>query len=319
VYYAGAGIMRHGFVWRLSIATWLVGCGCGPAGGATLEVGPSQHFTLPSQAAAIANDGDTIRIAQGSYTDCAIWNATHLTIEGTGDGAVVTGRICAGKAIFVITGNDATVRNITFLRAAAPDHNGAGIRAEGSNLMIEHSRFIDNEDGILARTVPSSSIRITDSEFRGNGKCDPLCAHGIYVNGIALLDVEHSRFFDQHVGHHIKSRALRTVLIGNDITDGPVGNSSYLVDIPNGGDLLMQGNRLEKGPHSENTSTAVSIGAEGITHPTHQLIVRDNSFTSDLPEPTTFVHNASQSPAMLEGNRLVGKIVPLEGPGSVRP
>ena len=79
------------------------------------------------------------------------------------------------------------------------------------------------------------AIRIVDSEFRGNGKCEAACAHGIYINGIDRLDIEHSRFLDQHVGHHIKSRARSTVLIDNDIADGSSGDSSYLIDIPNGG------------------------------------------------------------------------------------
>jgi hypothetical protein len=158
-----------------------------------------------------------------------------------------------------------------------------------------------------------------DSEFRGNGKCDGQCAHGIYINGVQQLEVEHSRFIGQHIGHHIKSRAHNTVLIDNDIADGPDGNSSYLIDIPNGGNVLIQGNRLQKGKMAENTGTAVPIGEEGATNPTQQLIIRDNTFVSDLPEPTVFVRNATTTPAMLSGNHLHGHITPLVGPGTVRP
>ena len=243
-----------------SLLVLLAGCAGGLGGGGVLEVGPTQRLKLPSQAAAAASAGDTIRIAPGEYTDCAVWRASRLTIEATGDGAVLAGKTCAGKGIFVIDGNDITVRNITFMHAAVPDRNGAGIRAEGRNLTVEKSRFIDNENGILANANSASTIRIVDSEFRGNGKCDQQCAHGIYVDAIDRLEVEHSRFADQHVGHHIKSRAQHTVLIDNDIVDGPEGNSSYLVDVPNGGDLLMQGNRLQKGHLSENSDTAVAIG-----------------------------------------------------------
>jgi Right handed beta helix region len=284
-----------------------------------LEVGPGQRLALPSQAAAIAKPGDVIRIAPGEYTDCAAWRANRLTIEGTGAGAVLANKSCAGKGIFIVQGNDTTVRNLTFAHAAVPDHNGAGIRVEGHNLTVVHSRFLDNEDGILAGDAGSGTIRIIDSEFRGNGKCDPQCAHGIYVGAIDCLDVERSRFIDQHVGHHIKSRALHTVLIDNYIADGPDGNSSYLVDISNGGDLLMQGNTLEKGPHSENDDTAVSIGAEGVKHPTHTLDIRDNSFTNDMSKPTSFVHNRTTTPATLSGNHLQGPITPLVGPGTVSP
>ena len=34
--------------------------------------------------------------------------------------------------------------------------------------------------------------------------------------------------------------------------------------MPIGGDLLMEHNTLSKGPHTDNESTAVSIGAEGV-------------------------------------------------------
>lgn len=278
-----------------------------------------QRLKLPSQAAAAAGAGDIIHIAPGDYTDCAIWRAGRLTIEATGEGAVLAEKTCAGKGIFVIAGNDITVRNLTFARAAVPDRNGAGIRAEGRNLTIEHSKFIDNENGILANPNAGSTIRIVDSEFRGNAKCEAQCAHGIYVNAIDRLEIEHSRFIDQHIGHHIKSRARNTVLIDNDIADGPNGNSSYLVDIPNGGDLLMQGNRLQKGKMAENTGTAVPIGEEGVKNPTHDLIFRDNNFTSDLPAQTVFVRNQTKTPAMLSGNHLQGRITALVGPGTVSP
>jgi parallel beta helix pectate lyase-like protein len=288
-------------------------------GGNVLEVGPSHRLKLPSQAAAVASAGDIVRIDPGEYTDCAVWRTSKLTIEATGDGAVLADKTCAGKGIFVIDGNDITVRNITFTRAAVPDQNGAGIRAEGRNLTVEHSKFIDNENGILANPVRGSTIRILDSEFRGNGKCVPTCAHGIYVNAIDRLDIEHSRFFDQHVGHHVKSRARSTVLIDNDIADGANGNSSYLVDIPNGGDVLIQGNRLQKGKMTENTGTAVPIGEEGVRNPTHELTIRDNDFTSDLPGTTVFVRNGTETPATLSGNHLQGLVTPLVGPGTVSP
>jgi len=284
-----------------------------------LEVGPTAQFKLPSEAAARARSGDTIRIAPSDYTDCAVVRASGLTIEATGEGATIGDKSCAGKGIFVIDGNDVTVRNITFQHAAVQDQNGAGIRAEGRNLTIAHCKFIDNENGILANPVHGSTIRILDSDFRGNGKCEGACAHGIYIGAIDRLEIAHSRFIDQHVGHHIKSRARTTVLIDNDIVDGLEGNSSYLVDAPNGGDLLMQGNRLQKGRLSENSDTAVAIGFEGVTHPTQDLVIRDNDFTSDLPNLQSFVHNRTTTPALLSGNHLHSHVTPLIGPGTVSP
>lgn len=291
----------------------------GPANGNVLEVGATQRLKLPSEAAAVAKPGDIIRIAPGTYADCAIWRTDSLTIEATGNGAVLADRTCAGKGIFIVTGSNVTVRNLTFARAAVPDRNGAGILAAGHNLTVENSSFIGNENGILAAGVSGSVIRIVDSLFQGNGRCDPTCAHGVYAGAIDQLEIEHSRFIDQHVGHHIKSRARATVLIGNDIADGPNGNSSYLVDLPNGGDLLMLDNRLQKGPRSANPATVVAIGFEGAANLTRSLVVRGNTVISDLSVPTVFVSNRTNTPAILTGNHLQGRIKPLQGPGSVNP
>lgn len=288
------------------------------SGARTLEVGPSHKLKLPSQAALAARDGDIVLIDPGDYDDCAVWRANRLTVAARAPGVVFVGKTCQGKAIFVIDGNDVTVRGITFSHAAVADHNGAGIRGEGGNLTVEGNRFIDNEEGILAGGLPNATIRVVNGEFRGNGTCAAACAHGIYVGAIALLDVEDSRFTDTHEGHDIKSRALRTVLRGNDISDGPTGHASYLVDVPNGGDLLMEHNTLSKGPHTDNNSTAVSIGAEGVRNPTASLVIRDNSFANLLTNPTDFVHNLTQVDAELIGNKLTGRVVPLEGPGTVR-
>jgi len=292
---------------------------CAPRASAeTLLVGDGHKLKLPSEAAAAAKDGDTIEIEphEGGYFDCASWRQNDLTIEGKGQNVVITDKACAGKALFVIDGNNTTIRNLSFQRARVPDKNGAGIRAEGGNLRIEHSRFINNEDGILSADNPNATIAIYDSAFIDNGKCDPGCAHGLYVNKVGLLHVERCTFRRTKRAHHIKSRALRTELIGNDIEDGPDGTSSYLVDIPNGGALVMRDNVLEKGPNSENHSTAVSIGEEGVSQPTPEITIANNKFTNDLPMETLFVRNGTATPAKLTGNTFVGKVVPLSGDGS---
>jgi nitrous oxidase accessory protein NosD len=283
-----------------------------------LEVGPQHGLKSLGAAAAAARDGDVIQIEPGDYADCAVWRANQLTITGKGDGVVITTKTCQGKGLFVITGRDVTVRNLTFTGARVPDANGAGIRAEGRNLTVEHSRFLDNENGILAASDPQSTIRIIASEFAGNGSCEKDCAHGVYINGVGLLRIERSRFLANRFGHHIKSRALTTELIGNEILDGDTGTSSYLVDIPNGGRVLMDGNVLEKGRLSHNPATAISIGAEGVKYPTPEIRIVKNRLFSRLSGSTVFVRNLTAVDAVLMENQLVGKIMPLVGKGSIK-
>jgi hypothetical protein len=304
---------------RLLSAVIVLLLGLASAGSAaTLEVGPNRRLTVPSEAARIARDGDTIVIDEGDYVDCAVWTRRHLVIEGKGRGAVIRRRVCDEKGVFVTVGDHITVRNLTFAEARAPSHNGAGIRAEGRDLTVRNCRFVDNENGILSSPAPDSTILVTQSEFRGNGSCESACAHAIYAGGIGLLRVEHSRFSGTRQGHDIKSRARRTELIGNVIEDGPDGSSSYLIDIPNGGATLIESNRMAKGPRSDNPGTAISIGAEGVSNPTPWLIVRNNRFTNRQAVRTVFVRNLTGTEARLTDNVLRGDVTPLDGPGSIR-
>jgi hypothetical protein len=282
----------------------------------TLNVGLTSELKSPSAAAAIVKTGDTVLIEQGEYSDCAVWTANNLVIEGKGD-VVIRDRVCDDKAIFVTIGANITVRNITFTHARSSNKNGAGIRAMGENLTVEGSRFRDNENGILSGPNPRSRIVIRNSVFTGNGKCDPDCAHGIYIGAIDALGVVGCVFLQQNEGHHIKSRALRTEIVGNTIKDGPVGTASYAVDLPDGGSLVLRNNVIEKGPRAQNHIAAVSIGEESQRNPTSELIIERNTFINDYDGPTTFVRNGTTVAARLIGNTLTGKVTALSGRGTV--
>lgn len=285
--------------------------GAGASFGATLKVGPGERYAQPSEAAAASWTGDTILIAAGHYDDCAIWKASGLTIAAEGE-VVIAGKVCGGKALFVIDGDNVTVRGITFAHASAEDGNGAGIRGEGGNLVIENDVFLDNQNGILTTAAPSATLTIRDSRFEGNGSCVQGCAHGVYAGRMALVRIENSVFRRQHSGHHIKSRALRTELVGNTIEDGPEGDASYLVDIPDGGALVMTRNTLQKGKHASNPDIAIAIGSESASNPTPEIVLKDNMFTSALPHPVTFLRNLSNVAAQLDGNTFSGLVVPVD-------
>lgn len=287
-----------------------------------LRVGPDEAFKRPSAAAAAAQSGDRIVIAPGIYRDCAVWKAARLTIEaGPGGPVEITGSTCGDKGLFVIAAPDAMVDGITFRGATASGGNGAGIRAEGGTLTVRRSSFIDNENGILTHALlTQATLRIEDSRFLRNGALrDGLeCAHGIYAGMLALVSIERSRFAGTQICHHVKSRAARTEIIDSTIEDGPEGNSSYLVDTPNGGDLLIRGSTLRKGPRTNNPRAAIMIAAEGVRHPTNSLRIENNLFENLMSRRTTFVENRSTAPTDLAGNVLRGSITPLTGPGTLR-
>jgi len=285
-------------------------------GRASLKVGPGQIYKSPSEAAAVAQDGDRIEIQPGRYTDCAVWKANDLVIEGIGPGVVIGNKSCAGKGIFVLEGDNTTVRNLTLTGASVPDENGAGIRLDKGSLLVDRVKFINNQNGILGASNPGAKVIIRDSDFEGNGFCGRACAHGIYINVVDLLRVEHSRFIGTRQGHSIKSRALRTEVIDCSIADGPDGTSSYLIDAPNGGTLIVRGNSLEKGPHSENHRTAIAIGEEGVSHPTPKILITNNNFRNDGNYQTALIWNKTTTTAVLSGNKLSGRAVLTVAPDS---
>ncbi|HRD86058.1 MAG TPA: hypothetical protein PLF63_12905, partial [Rubrivivax sp.] len=62
------------------------------------------------------------------------------------------------------------------------------------------------------------------------------------VGRIARAVVTGSRFYGGYEGHLIKSRARETRLLYNLIVDGPDGEASYEVELPNGGVAHLIGN-----------------------------------------------------------------------------
>lgn len=293
---------------------------CGAARAAVLDAGTGQRYAQPSAAIAAAQNGDTVQIHPGQYFDCAIIRQSNITIEGTGDGAVLTDSTCGGKGILITNGNNIIIRNLTLQRARVPDQNGAGIRAQGGNLTVEDTRFINNQMGILAGGNPQAVIRVVHSSFIGNGACtgNDCAAHAIYVGPLAELDVEQTRFLGTQNGHNIQSRAAMTRVINCDIQDGPDGTSSYQISIPVGGSLIAEGNTLEKGPRAQNWSASISIGQGGVRQPTNEITISNNLLINNTGHTTIFVRNLTATPAQLSNNKFQGGPVrPLQGDGSV--
>ena len=293
-----------------------------PVQARTLEVGPGKEFKLPSTAIEAARTGDTVAIQPGEYFDCATLRANKLVVEGVGDAdkVVITDKTCGGKGLFIVTGDDVTVRNLTLTRARVPDGNGAGIRNEAPNLTVDTVRFVNNQNGILSTPAEPGTILVRNSLFDRNGACPngSNCAHGIYSNASHLLRVENTVFTGTKSGHHLKSRGERTEVIGCTITDGPEGTASYLIDIPNGGNLVVRASKMEKGPASENHSSAIVIGEEGVTHATREILLENSSFANDTGYQTVLVNNSTATDAMLVNVTLTGgKITPFTGDGKV--
>jgi hypothetical protein len=289
-----------------------------------LTVGKGGLYALPSEAAQAAHAGDTIAIAPGTYTDCMNINVGSLTVMGTGAGVVLQNKTCDNKGIITVNSNNVTVSGLTLQGATSTDLNGAGIRGLGDNLTVLNTKFLNDQMGILATSplANASTIIVKNSTFSGNGACGSFSGmcHSIYVGQIIKLDVENSTFTDQKFGHFIKSRARDSVINNNTIEDGTLSQSSYLIDIPDGGNVTITNNTLEKGPNAQNHCCAITMGEDTSfpLNPATQILVQDNHFTNDNKHQVIYVRNDTKTPAQLVANVLHGLVTPLTGPGSVQ-
>jgi len=277
------------------------------AGGAVLHVGPGQQYATPCRAIAAASSGDEIQIdASGNYDgDVCGWSTNQLTIVGVKGRPKIDakGRNAAGKAIWVISGNNTTVENIEFTGALAPNHNGAGIRQEGANLTVRRCYFHGNEEGILAGDNPPSQILVETTEFSDNGYHDGQ-SHNIYVNHIAQFTLRFSYSHDSISGHLVKSRALNNFILYNRLT-GESGTSSYELDLPNGGRSYVIGNLLQQGPRTEN-STIVAYGEEGLTNPNSELYFVNNTLVNNRGNGTFIAIGTGAAPVLIQNNIFSG-------------
>jgi hypothetical protein len=287
---------------------WLALLNPMPLQAATIRVGPSQLLTLPSQAAKIAKNGDLIEIEAGDYYgDAAVWRANNLRIVGVNGMARLysASKTVQGKAIWVIKGNDTIIERVAFHDARVKDRNGAGIRMEGRNLTLKYCEFIDNETGLLTGNNKYSEIAIENSTFSHNGYGDGR-SHNIYIGKIRKFTLRNSVSRLARVGHQVKSRAAENIITGNRIEDGPTGHSSYLIDLPAGGNAVITNNTIQQGPLAENF-TMVAYGLEKSLHDNNTLLIEKNTFINDRTAGCRllFVKN-TDTPALIQNNKFVG-------------
>jgi len=250
---------------------------------AVVSVGAGQAIKTLAQAATVAQSGDTVRLDAGTYTGAGIiatWNQSNIVIEGVGDVKLdATGlNIPNRKGIFVVNGTNTTIRNIDFIGAhdsIGADKNWAGIRMQGTNLIVTQCGFFNNDNGILAGANASSDILVEYSEFGSNGYGDGQ-SHNMYIGNQRSFTLQYSYTHDAVVGHTVKSRANTNTIQYNWIGNTGTGSTSYEINLPNGGTAYIIG----KDANTQN-STIIDWGSEGASNPSQGVFVVNNTIIND--------------------------------------
>ncbi|WP_048693465.1 right-handed parallel beta-helix repeat-containing protein [Catenovulum maritimum] len=265
-----------------------------------IQVGPEKTYKLPSEAAAIAKEGDVIEIDAAVYScDAGVkWRASNLTIRGVNGRPHITWKDCSGsipggKGIWNTLGYNVTIENIELSYAEVSDHNGAGIRHDGGgNLIIKNSYFHHNENGILVTPITSrypsvgNNVFITSSEFSYNGYKDGK-SHNMYITNTNVFSIINSYSHSVDTGHLIKTIAKNNYIIGNKLSDNTEGKSSYHIDVTGGGPTYISGNLMIQTENSPNY-TMIAYAAESRegsrNNPNKKLFVNHNTIINKHPK-----------------------------------
>jgi len=267
------------------------------------------YASLQTAVKAIGEKRGTIRIAPGTYRQCAVQEKGVITYIAEKAGtAVLEGRSCEGKAGLVLRGVGAEVRGLTFRNYAVRDGNGAGIRLERGQLNVAYTRFMDSQQGILSANDPNSKIFITRSTFSGLGTCENSagCAHSLYIGEFGELTVRESRFEKGRGGHYVKTRSGRVVIEDNSFDDSAGKGTNYMIDLPAGSKGQIANNWFVQGRDKENYSAFIALGAESSLHNSDGLVVKGNEarFAPGVQRQSTFLADWTGARVQMGGNRL---------------
>ena len=259
-----------------------------PAAARDLLVGPGQPYDRPSAAVREAKPGDRVLIDPGEYYDCAAWTTPGLTLQGSAPGAVLTDSTCAGKAILVVGGPGATLRNLTLARARVGDGNGAGVRLEAPGLVLDAVTFTNDQAGLLSG-VSGGTVLVKDCMFVGGGGASQP-GWAIQLGAVDQLLVRGSTF-EGGKGGAISSGAADTTLTGNVFT-----SQGTLPAVLATGPATLSDNRFDLAADAEGRPAAVM--AVGPSAP----VLRNNRLHA--ARPSALLLDWSHGSPVLDGNEV---------------
>lgn len=289
----------------------------GNGGSFTIAETGRSFASLQEAVNAVGNTRATIRIAPGTYRQCAVQQAGVITFfsEQPG-GAIFENTACESKATLVLRGTGAEIRGVVFRGISVPDGNGAGIRLEKGSLNVANTWFLDSQQGILTADDPSSQIYIVRSTFSGLGTCENSagCAHSIYIGNYGSLTVKQSRFERGRGGHYVKARTAQVTIEDNSFDDANGRATNYMIDLPAGSRGTITGNWFVQGRDKENYSAFIALGAEDQLHSSNGLSVTGNEarFVPGLRRSSVFLADWDGARVNLSGNALAEGLKPYE-------
>lgn len=262
----------------------------------------SRDYPSLQAAAKALKDGDVLKISAGVYQQALVIRASNVVVEGEGH-VTLDGAAAGGKAAIVNEGDFNEIRNLECRNIRVKAGNGACVRHEGKHLKLTHVYFHDSQSGILTTPTPGL-VEIEDSRFEKLGHRGQ--AHGVYTNGGQLRISNSLMLGAKGEGHEVKSRSDVTI-IEDSVVASLSSRDSRLIDVSNGGELVVSRSVLQKGPNSSNQD-AIGYGLEGVKHSNNRITLTENIFLLERAGSNALLHARSTPPDVTtEKNVIIAK------------
>lgn len=287
-----------------------------------------------ASAASAYNPGDTIYITKDTDNQGAAFTKGSVNVVGVlkPDGsrpkmtwsAGTAQRLPWGKGIFDFeSGNlvvDIVVKNLELSGAVldpGQGGNGAAVRIpDGANsFTIDNCYVHDCNNGILGA---AKTTTITNSKFERNGAGPGQDGrtHNIYLSAFCDNAVINDCFFGAvNMGNITKSRAKATTY-SRCVFDSTGADGSYLIDLPNGGNVVVQNCVLNKST-GQSQRYILSYGVEGLPVDGRVNVYEFKQNIVLAEEFAHFINAAPGSTCNFHDNKIVGNIDALVGTNQV--
>lgn len=253
-----------------------------------------------------AEPGDTLALNEPRYTGANL-NKDGLTLVCS-PGTTISGPI-QGKGVLLWNAKDLTLRGCDVPGGHNSDNNLSSVWGEAAGVggTFENNTFRDSDNGILVSQYASGTYIVRNNTFTNLGAGGR--GHAYYGSPMASTSIIEGNLFEKPKGegHLIKSRSARTEIRDNKIYGNTaVGEPVYsrLIDIPDGGHIVIENNDMRHGKPPGN-SDAACIGCEYNARPDKRpgRPVEDNSIlitgntVQGFGPPSMFLNIHSRLPA----------------------
>lgn len=236
------------------------------------------------------NFGSFVQLGYGWNGPVHIVGATpngERPLLGGTIGAAFGGADPGGKGFFNLGHGDFIIEGLDIRSCCeANGTGGTSISAIRKNadvtgdLTVLNCNLQDCPDAILTGYGPYR-VFIRNNTMSNTGNVFNPSTHGSYIGACTELQYTDNISYNTTSGHNLKTRAKKATILRSRFLDGERGSASCQVEIPQGGNYLMDGCFFHKGGNQQNAGM-IKFNAEGPYYPEDRristLLVKNSTF-----------------------------------------